>query len=118
MPSAETAVPLATEAELELELEPEPADPEPEPETADPEPEPETAAEPVVASADSEPPSADPEGPVPGDDLVAVLRGVPRYHQPDCVLIRFLPESDVQRLPVAQAKSDGCTPCAACQPAG
>ena len=56
------------------------------------------------------------EDPEPGDDLVAVLPGVPRYHQPDCVLIRFLPESDVQRRSAAQAKADGCTPCAACQP--
>jgi hypothetical protein len=48
---------------------------------------------------------------------VTVLPGVPRYHQPDCVLIRFMPDDEIQRLPVAQAKADGCTPCAACQPA-
>jgi hypothetical protein len=75
------------------------------------------SAEPQAESAGMEPPSADAQDPVPGDDLVAVLRGVPRYHQPDCVLIRFMPEGDVQRLPAAQAKADGCTPCAACQPA-
>jgi len=86
----------------------------PEPESAEPDPVP---AEPQAESVGSEPPSADAKDPVPGDDLVAVLRGVPRYHQPDCVLIRFLPEGDVQRLPAAQAKADGCTPCAACQPA-
>jgi hypothetical protein len=87
------------------------------------EPEPESAelstgpAEPQAVPAASEPPPADDQDPEPGDDLVAVLPGVPRYHQPDCVLIRFMPESDVQRLPAAQAKADGCTPCAACQPA-
>jgi hypothetical protein len=81
--------------------------------SADPEP---GSAEPPAVSADSELPSADAQDPVPGDDLVAVLRGVPRYHQSDCVLIRFIPEGDVQQLPAAQAKADGCTPCAACQP--
>ena len=30
-------------------------------------------------------------------DLVAVVRGVPRYHEPDCVLIRFMPEGDARR---------------------
>ena len=49
-------------------------------------------------------------------ELVAVVRGVPRYHEPDCVLIRFMPDSDVQRTTIPQAKDDGCTPCAACQP--
>jgi hypothetical protein len=75
------------------------------------------SAEPEAEPAGSEPPPADAQDPAPGDDLVAVLRGVPRYHQPDCILIRFMPEGDVQRLPAAQAKADGCTPCAACQPA-
>jgi hypothetical protein len=50
--------------------------------------------------------------------LVTVVPGVPRYHRPDCVLIRFMPDGDVQKVPVAQAKDAGCTPCAACQPAG
>ena len=77
---------------------------------------PETA-ELQAGSADGEPLSADTAGQVTGPAPVTVLRGVPRYHQPDCVLIRFLPEDDIQRLPVAQAKADGCTPCAACQPA-
>jgi len=49
---------------------------------------------------------------------VAVVRGVPRYHKPDCVLIRFMPEGDLQKLTVPQAKEDGCTPCTACQPTG
>jgi hypothetical protein len=53
-----------------------------------------------------------------GAALVAVVRGVPRYHEPDCVLIRFMPEGDLQKVTVAQAKEDGCTPCGACQPTG
>jgi hypothetical protein len=75
----------------------------------DPEPEP--------VPADDEPPAADAPGAAEADELVAVLHGVPRYHQPDCVLIRFLPDDGIQRLSVTQAKANGCTPCAACQPA-
>ena len=57
-----------------------------------------------------------PAGPDTAAAMVAVLPGVPRYHQPDCVLIRFMPDDDIQRLPAAAAKADGYTPCAACQP--
>ena len=32
--------------------------------------------------------------------------------------IRFMPEGDVKKLSVEAAKDTGCTPCAACQPAG
>jgi hypothetical protein len=49
---------------------------------------------------------------------VSVIRGVPRYHDAECVLIRFMPEGDIQKLSIPQAKELGCTPCAACQPAG
>jgi hypothetical protein len=63
--------------------------------------------------ADTEPPAA---GQAAAE--VAVVRGVPRYHEPDCVLIRFMPEADTQRMSIPDAKSAGCTPCAACQPAG
>lgn len=67
------------------------------------------------AGAEDEPAAA----PAPdGAALVAVVRGVPRYHKPDCVLIRFMPEGDLQKLTVPQAKEDGCTPCTACQPTG
>jgi hypothetical protein len=81
------------------------------------------AGEPVAASeaeaaneAGSEPPSAAEAGAAPGTGLVTVVPGVPRYHRPDCVLIRFMPEGDVQQLPVTEAREAGCTPCAACQP--
>jgi len=125
-PTAETAVPVAAGTGPEPGPgEPGPGDAKsvsagPPPESAVPPPESAELgtgpAEPQAEPAASEPPSADDQDPEPADDLVAVLPGVPRYHQPDCVLIRFLPESDVQRLPAAQAKADGCTPCAACQP--
>jgi hypothetical protein len=80
----------------------------------------ETDAE-AAARPEDEPPAAAPTADAMAADataLVAVVRGVPRYHEPDCVLIRFMPEGDLQKLTVPQAKEDGCTPCAACQPAG
>jgi hypothetical protein len=64
-----------------------------------------------------EPPAAQAAA-APGTALVAVVRGVPRYHEPDCVLIRFMPEGDVQQLTIPRAREEGCTPCAACQPEG
>lgn len=51
-----------------------------------------------------------------GTKMVAVVPGVPRYHEPDCVLIRFMPESDVQTKSIPEAKAANCTPCVACQP--
>jgi hypothetical protein len=76
-----------------------------------------THPEPEPLLTDGEPPSADSPDATEAEGLVSVLHGVPRYHRPDCVLIRFMPEDDIKRLPAAQAKADGCTPCAACQPA-
>jgi hypothetical protein len=46
---------------------------------------------------------------------VTVVPGVPRYHDANCILIRFMPDDDVQRMPVAEAEKSGCTPCSACQ---
>jgi hypothetical protein len=54
----------------------------------------------------------------PGTDQVTVIRGVPRYHQSDCVLIRFMSEGDTQAMTVAEAKDAGCTPCTACHSEG
>jgi hypothetical protein len=70
-------------------------------------------------------PAAEPDGtpaeadsvPAPAAGLVALIRGVPRYHQPECVLIRFMSDEDIQKLPVSEARAAGCTPCSACQPA-
>jgi hypothetical protein len=43
---------------------------------------------------------------------------VPRYHRGDCILIRFMGDSDLQRMSVERAQEAGCTPCRACQPDG
>jgi hypothetical protein len=72
----------------------------------------------AVSEAGSEPPGAAEGDAAPEAALVAVVPGVPRYHRTDCVLIRFMPEGDVKKLSVEAAKNAGCTPCAACQPAG
>jgi len=53
-----------------------------------------------------------------GARLVTVIPGVPRYHDPDCILIRFMDEEDIDRKSIPEAKAANCTPCAACQPAG
>jgi hypothetical protein len=72
----------------------------------------------AASEAGSEPPAAAEGDPAPGSDLVTVVPGVPRYHRTDCVLIRFMPDGDVQKQSVAAARDAGCTPCAACQPEG
>ena len=63
-------------------------------------------------------PATEPDGHSPDAGLVTVVRGVPRFHQEDCVLIRFMPQGDTQKMPVAEAREAGCTPCTACQPEG
>jgi hypothetical protein len=50
-----------------------------------------------------------------GAQEVTVVPGVPRYHDPNCILIRFMPADDVQRMSVPEAEKAGCTPCRACQ---
>ena len=45
-------------------------------------------------------------------ETVWVLRGVSRYHLRDCVLI--VDDDDVDAMTLAEAESDGCTPCRAC----
>jgi hypothetical protein len=72
----------------------------------------------AASEAGTEPPATGEGDAAPGSDLVTVVPGVPRYHRTDCVLIRFMPEGDVQKQSVAAARDAGCTPCAACQPEG
>ena len=50
-----------------------------------------------------------------GAQQVSVVPGVPRYHDPNCILIRFMPTDDVQQMSVPEAEKAGCTPCRACQ---
>lgn len=47
---------------------------------------------------------------------VAVVPGVPRYHEENCILIRFMGDDDLQQMSVREATDAGCTPCRACQP--
>jgi hypothetical protein len=47
---------------------------------------------------------------------VTVVPGVPRYHNKDCILIRFMADDDLQKMTLRQATEAGCTPCRACQP--
>jgi hypothetical protein len=72
----------------------------------------ETDSQPAeLGEQESEPPVATA---AEASGLVTVVRGVRRYHQPDCVLVRFMPEGDTQQMEVAQATEAGCTPCTAC----
>ena len=50
------------------------------------------------------------------DMEVTVVPGVPRYHRGSCILIRFMGDSDLDKMTVAAAKEAGCTPCRACLP--
>lgn len=71
-----------------------------------------------TATADDDQP-AEPSAPRGRDvTLVTVIPGVPRYHDPDCILIRFMDDEDVARKSIPEAKAANCTPCAACQPEG
>ena len=49
-------------------------------------------------------------------DRVIVVTGVPRYHRPGCILIRFLGKDDVESITREAAEASGCVPCRACQP--
>ena len=100
----------------------------PDPEASDPEASdleasrPRTTAvgqtEATANEAADEPPAGSGAAAAPETALVAVVRGVPRYHLQDCVLIRFMPDDDLRKLTIPQAREEGCTPCGACQPEG
>jgi hypothetical protein len=72
---------------------------------------------PAAAASDAGPGSG-PDDDADADQKVTVVPGVPRYHRSECILIRFMGASDLQRIPVEQAREAGCTPCRACQPDG
>jgi hypothetical protein len=69
---------------------------------------------------DSVPPADGGAEPLPAEvDLlrqVTVVPGVPRYHNAQCILIRFMGEDDLNRMTLGEARQAGCTPCRACQP--
>lgn len=88
---------------------------------SDPAAETEVSGEPgdgIEPAAGSEPPAEASAADVPEISLVTVVPGVPRYHDPDCVLVRFMTDDGIKKMPIAQAKEAGCTPCGACQPEG
>jgi len=58
---------------------------------------------------------AEPAGPDPSLE-VTVVPGVPRYHNASCILIRFMGDSDLDKMTRAAAREAGCTPCRACLP--
>lgn len=108
-PEAAPAAPAAPEAPEEPEAAEAPGEPE-----ASHEPEaPETPAK----EAEAAEPKAEspPKKTVSGDSQVAVIPGVPRFHAPNCILIRFMDESDLERMTLDEAQESGFTACTACQ---
>jgi hypothetical protein len=67
------------------------------------------------AEHDEKPEAAEPAGPDPSME-VTVVPGVPRYHNARCILIRFMGDSDLDKMTLAAARDAGCTPCRACLP--
>jgi len=93
---------------------------------ADPDAEPEMTLVPGTTPAASTPATpqpeqdkqagqAEPAAPDPSME-VTVVPGVPRYHNASCILIRFMGDSDLDRMTRAAAREAGCTPCRACLP--
>jgi hypothetical protein len=83
------------------------------------EPDADPAEAPAVDAAHEDEDEDEPSAPSQSDlKLVTVIPGVPRYHDPDCILIRFMGEGDIARKSIPEARAANCTPCAACQPEG
>lgn len=59
--------------------------------------------------------SAPESKPLTDGNQVAIIPGVPRYHAPGCILIRFMDSEDLEMKTLDEAKAAGCTPCTACQ---
>ena len=47
---------------------------------------------------------------------VTVVPGVPRYHTPQCLLIRFMGDGDLEKMTLGAARQAGCSPVRACLP--
>jgi hypothetical protein len=75
-------------------------------------PQPEQAGQP---EQDKQAGQAEPAVPDPSME-VTVVPGVPRYHTASCILIRFMGDSDLDKMTRAAAREAGCTPCRACLP--
>ena len=79
----------------------------------------ESAETTAVAAHEDDDTTDEPAAPqATGAKLVTVIPGVPRYHDPDCILIRFMDEDDIARKSIPEAQAANCTPCAACLPEG
>ena len=80
-------------------------------------PAPSDAAPASSGTPEPAPSAAEPEpAPVDLQREVTVVPGVPRYHDPQCLLIRFMGEKDLDKMTVGAAREAGCTPCRACLP--
>ena len=80
---------------------------------------PEAPETPAAPKAPDTPDAPDtPEAPEAADlqREVTVVPGVPRYHHPHCLLIRFMGEDDLDKTTLGEARQAGCTPCRACLP--
>jgi cytoskeletal protein RodZ len=85
------------------------------PAASDPLAAPSKAAQGKQDEQDEKPGEAEPAGPDPSME-VTVVPGVPRYHNARCILIRFMGDSDLDKMTLAAARNAGCTPCRACLP--
>jgi hypothetical protein len=111
-PSPEALSPETPSTEASISEAPSPVVSTPEASSSEP-----LAAEPAEHVDPSPPDSASPEssGPDPQTE-VTVVPGVPRYHNATCILIRFMGQDDLEKMTIAQARENGCTPCRACLP--
>jgi hypothetical protein len=79
-----------------------------------------TASEPDRDNSDDTSDAAEasesPAGHETSSKQVTVVPGVPRYHEQNCILIRFMADDDMQKMTVSEAAEAGCTPCRACHP--
>jgi hypothetical protein len=55
-------------------------------------------------------------GSAPANPEVTVVPGITRYHRRQCMLIRFLGDDDLERMPRDAAVAANCVPCKACTP--
>jgi hypothetical protein len=81
--------------------------------------EPEVRAASSASGADAAKKDSPPAGGAAGTDgdiQVTVVPGIARYHLPDCILIRFLAESDLETMTRQAAETASCIPCKACRP--
>ena len=52
----------------------------------------------------------------PTGESVRVVPGIARYHNADCLLIRFLADEDLEIISRATAAAEGYMACKACKP--